>query len=191
MDITKNQLRKQMKSIRDYLPRYEQEQNSLAICERLHENKWYENTDTLLVYASIQSEVCLEHLIQRAWQEQKQVYFPRVKGEDMDFFLVRSKEELLEGSFHVMEPTGNKCFLSEQPAPILVPAVSFSRTGERIGYGKGYYDRYLCRFPNLVRIGICHEEQMVDYIPSGPHDKPMDAIVTQNEIIVTGKRFSI
>ena len=183
MDITKNQLRKQMKSIRDNLTKQQQEQYSLSICERLLQSKWYENADTLLVYASIQSEVCLSHLIQRAWQEQKQVYFPRVKGDGMDFFRVQSIEELKEGSFRVMEPTGKECFLSEQPAPIFVPAVSFSRTGERIGYGKGYYDRYLSRFPNLVRIGICYEEQMVDCRPADSHDKPMDAIVTQKGII--------
>ena len=102
----------------------------------------------------------------------------------MDFFCVSDASQLTSGAFHVMEPDVDtyvlETFQSTQvQVPILVPGVAFSRRGERIGYGKGYYDRYIGIHSELLSVGICFECQLLDVLPAEPQDIAMCQIVTE------------
>lgn len=181
---SKVQLRKEIKKIRDCIPGEERKEYSRQIVQSILKQSWYENTDKILVYSAIQSEVDLSEFIVRAWESGKQLYFPKVFQDEMEFFCIRDIHQLRSGAFHVMEPdvehqTLESYVSTEACVPVLVPGVVFSRKGERIGYGKGYYDRFLSRHHELMPIGICFERQLVNSIAVEDTDIIMQQIVTE------------
>lgn len=181
---SKAQLRKKIKVERNALSEAERNTYSVQICERLCEPSWYAKADTILVYSAIQSEADLDLFCKKAWADGKKLYFPKVFGETMDFFCVSDTSQLKSGVFHVMEPDVDAYTLETFPStqirvPILVPGVAFSRRGERIGYGKGYYDRYIGVHSGLLPVGVCFECQLLDELPAEPQDIAMSRIVTE------------
>lgn len=105
----------------------------------------------------------------------------------MVFFLVRDEQQLCSGAFGVMEPDVEHVSLplylpSGNVVPMLVPGVAFSKKGDRIGYGKGYYDRYIVRHPEVNTVGICFTRQLLDDIPAESQDIAMHQIVTEEQI---------
>lgn len=161
----KKELRELMKRRRDQIPADERALKSLQIAERLLSGEWYAAWDVILVYSAIRSEVDLAAFCEQARRDGKKLYFPRVEQESMEFYRVDSPGQLVPGSFSVMEPSADcrkepwaKC--ERVKAPVLVPGVAFSLAGARIGYGGGYYDRYLAAHPLLVPVGVCFETQL-------------------------------
>lgn len=200
----KYRLRERMKRLRDELPEERRRAASDAIAERLFSSLWYDKAEEILVYSAIRSEVDLSAFCARARADGKRLFFPKVQGDTMDFFQVDSESQLCLGAFGVREPrTGGdekECETAENCGervyagriwngsysaniPILVPGVAFSRAGVRIGYGKGYYDRYLAAHEELFPVGICFEAQLVDVIPAEPCDRPMKLIITERETL--------
>lgn len=203
---TKAQLRERMKRRRDAIPEAERASRSEAIAKCLTEADWYALSKMILVYAAIRSEASLGTFCAMAWQDGKCLYFPRVTGEKMEFYRADAPDQLAQGAFHILEPTCLSQAFAGSPepvkksnngngagyvdgstgerVPILVPGVAFSKTGARIGYGKGYYDRYLAGKPKLLPVGICFEEQLVDAIETEVQDYPMRQIVTERKVYV-------
>ena len=182
---SKPQLRKRIKDTRNALSETERTSYSAQICKRLVEQSWYVNAHTILVYSAIQSEVDLSLFCAQARKDGKILYFPKVFGEKMEFFRVDDATQLEKGAFSVMEPNTEAFALqryqSDIGAPVLVPGVAFSKRGERIGYGKGYYDRYILAHPELFPVGICFSCQLLDEIPAEPQDIAMHEIVTEKQ----------
>ena len=107
---------------------------------------------------------------------------PKVRNkEDMDFFLIQSALEVKEGVFHVLEPTTNIWIDPKDFEVIIVPMVGFDRNKHRIGYGKGYYDRYL-KQTKALKIGVAFECQSIDKIDIDENDIKMDMIITESNI---------
>lgn len=181
---SKNQLRKRVKQLRNEIPGMKRREYSRKIAFRLMGQPWYENADKILVYSAIQSEVDLSEFCLKAWKDGKQLYYPKVSGDRMEFFCIQNPEQLQRGSFGVMEPDVVHQTLQVYHSdgirvPVLVPGVVFSRKGQRIGYGKGYYDRYLSGHPELYAIGICYEAQLSDEIEAEPQDVAMNKVITE------------
>lgn len=191
---TKSRLRERMKRRRDAVSEEAREEKSAAIAERLLHMPEYAKNDSFLVYAAIRSEADTRAFCERAWRDGKSLYFPRVTGDEMDFYRTDGWEELAKGSFSVMEPkAGGERYAGVGHVPILVPGVAFSREGARLGYGGGYYDRYLSRHPQLFPIGLCFETQLAvscggERIKMQPHDRWMRRIVTEDGVYDTGDR---
>ena len=181
----KAQLRKQIKARRNALSETDRTSYSAQICNRLMEQSWYANAHTLLVYSAIQSEVDLSLFCAQAQRDGKVLYFPKVFGENMEFFRIDDATQLQKGAFSVMEPNVDefalKPYQADIGAPVLVPGVAFSERGERIGYGKGYYDRYISAHPNLFPVGICFSCQLLDAIPVELQDITMCQIMTEEQ----------
>lgn len=183
----KHELRELMKRRRDQIPPGARTLSSRRITESLLSSEWYEKSEIVFVYSAIRSEVDLGAFCEQAWRDNKKLYFPRMEQESMEFCRVDSPAQLVRGSFSVMEPSAgcpkDHCAKCER-APVLVPGVAFSRAGGRIGYGKGYYDRYLAKHPLLVPIGVCFEAQLFDGEKDEmeEHDRWMDWIVTEHGI---------
>ena len=151
----------------------------------------------VLCYASYKSEVQTKNLINELLKEGKQVYLPRVSGEEMNFYKMKSLSDLTEGYKGIPEPSVECMELftkdifekDKEKVVMLLPGAAFSENGARIGYGKGYYDRYLSHIPCLERIALCYELQIVEDIPVDIHDIPMTMIVTEERIrhMILGK----
>ncbi len=114
----------------------------------------------------------------------KEVYFPRVSGSSLSFHRVKSLDELKPGKFGIPEPDAGS--FSAAPGEldlIIVPGVAFDSTGNRLGYGKGYYDRSVINVPEGKRIALAYGFQVLDFVPGGKSDLGVGLIVTEFGII--------
>lgn len=138
---------------------------------------------TLMVFLRFGSEVQIDDLLRWGWEAGKRIVVPLCRPDDRELTpcLIGSLAELEIGRYGIREPKREEI----RPAPleeieaILVPAVAFDRRGHRIGYGGGYYDRFLPQVPKAVRIGAAFSCQIVARVPEEPHDLPVDRIVTE------------
>jgi 5-formyltetrahydrofolate cyclo-ligase len=177
-------LRDEMRRIRDGIQGEERRGKSLAITEQIMSAPWYAGTECFFVYSAIRSEVDLSAFCDRAWVDKKLLFFPRVDGKSMDFYRVTEWGQLKKGSFGVNEPDISICPIAESEeinnAVLLAPGLAFSPDGYRIGYGGGFYDRYLERMNEIYPVGICFEAQLTqDFVPQA-HDRIMREIITEN-----------
>ncbi|MCI6553412.1 MAG: 5-formyltetrahydrofolate cyclo-ligase [Lachnospiraceae bacterium] len=174
---------------RDALTAAEREEKSRRITERLLGTGQYQRAGVILTYINFKSEVGTEELIQAAWKDGKGVFCPRVQGDEMEFYQIFSMEDLCRGYMGIREPrtAGRQCFGEKElagAAPLmLMPGAVFDRERNRIGYGKGYYDRYLEKYPGLPAIGICFCCQLTDWVPAGWYDKKPNMVITEECII--------
>lgn len=139
-------------------------------------------------YFSFGKEVGTEALIRRLLAAGYQVALPVVSRQqsrkEMDFRLVEQVEALVPGVFGILEPQQGKVVFPEELEIMLLPGLAFSRTGERLGRGGGYYDRYLAKLPpEVLKIGLAFSEQIVQTIPIAEHDLKVDMVITEEEVI--------
>jgi 5-formyltetrahydrofolate cyclo-ligase len=181
----KGLLRKRMRALRDEIPAEARRKKSRAIAGQICRSPWYASTDCFFVYAAIRSEVDLHDFCEHAWADGKLLFFPKVDGKEMDFYFVDSFERLKEGAFGVPEPDTAVCPQAteqeESQAVLLAPGVAFSVDGYRIGYGGGFYDRYLERKKEIYPVGICFEEQLTQAFVPQAHDRRMREVLTENQ----------
>ena len=114
-----------------------------------------------------------------AWSGEKRIVVPRVEGEEMQFYDY-SPATMVRGAFGILEPGPEARLCRPDEIDLLfVPGVAFTRGGARLGRGRGYYDRYLSQ-PGVhaLRIGVCYAHQLVDVLPTEPHDATMDSVVS-------------
>lgn len=181
----KRNIRKLAKETRSRMTDEEIATKSERICQTIWKNSSVQKTKQLLVYASIRKEVDLTTLVEYAWKRGIQVCFPKVFGEDMEFYEIKDWQGLAEGAFGVREPIETaKPVCPDEDAVICVPGVAFSVLGERIGYGKGYYDRYLSRYPKLYRIGVGYACQLYESWEAHTLDVGMQLLITEEREIV-------
>ena len=184
VDNVKKQFRTDVLKIRNSLTPGEILDNSERICKCICADSKYVKCRDILLYSSFGSEVKTSYLFERALADKKNVYFPKVTGTNMDFYKVTSINELNAGFKGILEPfTSNSAFNSGKNAIVIVPGTVFGKDGYRIGYGKGYYDRFLARFPDIYKIGICHSIQLVPNVPYDEFDVRMDEIICESYIL--------
>lgn len=182
----KTEIRKQMKSFKEGLLEEEYQKKSKRILEKVILSTWYQNAECLLVYISVRHEVDTAALIFHALAEGKQVAVPKVMGKNMEFFFIQSMGNLSAGFFQIPEPDDiSHPFLcsSVKRAVMLAPGVAFGKNGERLGYGGGFYDRYLEKAEKeriILKVGLCFQEQLLEALPTEAHDKKMDLIITDS-----------
>ncbi len=141
---------------------------------------------TVLCYVSTEIEVDTRELITELLKMGKRVAVPRCEGGKsvMNFYYIDSLDELSPGSFDVLEPDPQKSLMAQKPenSVCIVPAFMFDRAGFRLGYGKGYYDRYLSNYEGTA-IGICYSDNLQQELFKGKYDRAVDLVVTDREIV--------
>lgn len=175
---TKKELRTNYKKMRNEIPEETREELSAEICGHILGSRLYQQAEIIFAYYPLGNEVSLLPVIEDALSNGKRIAFPKVEGEDMEFYQVKELTELKEGYYHVMEPVTESA-AEEEDALVLTPGVVFDMDGNRIGYGKGFYDRYLDRHPECITLGIAYEAQIVESFEADMRDKRMDYIVTE------------
>lgn len=147
----------------------------------------YKNAGTILCYASLKDEINTDSIIKTAIDDGKKVALPCCENSDgaMNFYIIKGFDDLQSGLFGVREPDVRKCKALDDfsDSVIVVPGLCFDRRGYRVGYGKGYYDRYLQNL-NLYSVGLCYNNFIIDKIPAGIYDKNVDFIVSEYSITV-------
>lgn len=138
--------------------------------------------DNVLLYHSLPDEISSHSFIEQ-WAGRKRFYLPRVNGVNLDI-LPYDRTKLSMGAFHIEEPQGDETADVNDIELIVVPAVAYDLSGNRVGRGKGFYDRLLQK-SKATRIGIAYDFQIVDEIEAESHDVPVDFIITERRVIKT------
>lgn len=175
----KQQLRSLLKAKREQLSDGYRQRADRAIFEKLLKNSRVKNAKVVMTYVSMGSEADTIRLIEGLLAEGKRVAVPVVAGKELEVSYITSLNELAPGRFGIFEPK-EQFFKRCSPMDIdvvIVPGIAFDKKGHRIGYGAGYYDRFLPR-TRAFKIGICHDECIVDDTFAQPHDIAVDYIIT-------------
>ncbi len=188
--VIKQNLRKKYRNIRqEMLPAHKEKRDNL-IFERLINFQKYQKARTLLCFVSTDIEVDTKQLINHALENGKQVAVPKCldKNGNMEFFLITSLSELKKDSYGILEPDENIAtrLVNFTNSVCILPGFAFDMNGFRIGYGKGFYDRFLQRYTG-VKIGVCYNSCMTSTLPRGRFDISADYIVTQKYILTVRK----
>lgn len=148
---------------------------SAHIMQKLSAHPNFIHSQRIMLYASLPDEVQTMDFISE-WKERKQIILPTVVGDDIIPVELTKDVMMVEGDFHIMEPESHP--YTGGFDLIVVPGMAFDRSGNRLGRGKGYYDRFLAKYPEVKTIGICFDFQYVESIPTELHDRVMDEIIT-------------
>lgn len=145
---------------------------------------------TIMAYLQLPEEVRTEHVVQWAISPPNRLVIPYCRADGLELFRVESLTELVPGVFHVLEPAAEwksdagRLVSPEELDIVLVPGVGFDRHGNRLGYGKAYYDIFLKTVPSVVpKIGLAFDCQVVEAIPVEVHDRRVDLVVTESGIL--------
>ena len=142
----------------------------ISLCE-------YEKKDLILTYVSLNDEVDTTELIKYSLKNGKQVAVPKCEGDIIKFYYIDSLKELKEGHYNILEPESKKLVTDFKHSICIVPGICFDKEKNRVGYGKGYYDRFLKNYEGL-KIGLAYKECICDKIDVEENDVKMDRIIT-------------
>lgn len=187
----KAEFRKQIQLKRDSIPPDLRKTKEAAIRKRLYGLREFRNADTILLFASFRSEVDTRAILRHILKLGKRLILPRVDPHlrQLRLYEVRDTQALSPGYMGIAEPpaqTGREVQLRDVHLAI-VPGLAFDASGNRLGYGGGYYDRLLAAAAHqrdpVVTISFCFEEQITEALPSEPHDIKIDMIITDKRLI--------
>lgn len=178
----KTELRQKYRRLRQEMPKEIKDEHDTAIAAQVRRLWQYQSNAVLLVYVSTAIEVDTFRIINQALADGKRVAVPRCVPDtrNMEFYYIDSTDELSPGMFGVLEPNVNpeRLYDEKDGGLCLVPAFSYDWNGFRLGYGKGYYDRFLSRFTGNI-VGICYSECVQRSLPHGRYDRPVELLVTE------------
>ena len=179
MSLTKKELRQKVVSFRKNLTYIECVTKSRIIINKILESKWYLEADTIISYVSVNNEVYTKEFIVQAIKDNKKVAVPKIIDNKMEFYYINSLDELKEGYFNIPEPVNISkiCIPIPDKTLMIVPGVAFDKENNRLGYGGGFYDKYLS-VHNVYKMGICFKEQLFDSICTEKYDIKMDEVIT-------------
>lgn len=153
---------------------------SQEINNKVLNNTFYKKAKSIFCFIGFGSEVNTIGIIEDSLSNGKKVYVPRVRNKEMKVIRIDSLDNLKPGVFGILEPEEG-VELKGDCDLILMPGVAFTKEGKRLGYGAGYYDKYLAQYNrDTLKIAIAYSIQVIDFIPTEIYDKTVDYIVTEN-----------
>lgn len=181
----KRLLRNKILSIRNSLDKETKDAMDYEIYNKLINSELYMKARSIFIYLSFGSEIETNKIINKALKDEKEVYIPKIYKEDRSMKAIRlnSFNDLKENSMGILEPINEGNYIEKEEIDlIVVPGVVFDFKGNRIGYGGGYYDRYLEDIKEISnKLVLAYDSQIVDFIQPEPHDISFDYILTNTK----------
>lgn len=180
----KNEIRNKMKEMRKAMHKndvFEKSQNAQNLFLK---SKLYNEAEAIMLYMPLGNEMSTVEMIKKAHSDGKTVLVPVMDGKTFEITAHRiyKDSEFEKGVFSLTEPIEKSPFDISKINLVIVPGVAFSKTGERIGFGKGCYDKFL-KDSTAIKVGFCYDYQLTDEIITDDFDIKMDYLVTEKEII--------
>lgn len=178
--ILKKALREKSRGRLAEMTAAERKIKSVKILKVLLNKKVFQEARTLFTYVALPREVQTADLIKQSLKLGKKVFAPRMKPGSFRFEVceIRKLQGLKKGAYGVREPQGRKGPRVQKLDLIIVPGLAFDRMGNRLGRGKGYFDRFLEKRKGIPTVGLAFKEQMMRKIPAEKHDCPVDFVIT-------------
>lgn len=171
----KNEIRRKIKAMKSMLLEAEKIAAAQQAFDRLEQTAAFILSDRILMYHSLPDELSTRGFLKK-WSGQKHFYLPRVNGVNLE--ILPYEESRLElGAFHIEEPTGCDKISPDEIELVIVPGVAYDRKGNRLGRGKGFYDRLLSE-TKAAKVGIAYDFQIIDEVPCEAHDVSMDMVIS-------------
>ena len=145
--------------------------------ELLVENPLYQQAKTVYGYLPYNQEVLTTPMLQRALDEGKRVAVPKCYGDEMRFIYLDDLSKVEKGYCNIPEPIADGPIADDPTALVLMPGLTFDPQGHRMGYGGGFYDKFLAAEPDHPTLALCYDFQMLDYLETEAHDIPVDFVI--------------
>lgn len=184
----KSQIREKHMAKRHAMNKAEVTEKSRAAAKAFLESGLYKNAKQIMIYLPLGNETDTSGIISAAFRDGKQLVLPVTdpKTGEITPYLYQKDTKLKKGAFSVTEPADAEPADMSKTDVVIVPGVAFDRAGNRVGFGKGCYDRVL-KDTTAVKVGFCYGFQVCGKIPAEEHDVKMDFLITENEIICIDK----
>lgn len=185
--MDKKQLRKEAIHRQKSLPKEKKKQIELVLTSNLLTSNLWKESHTIGVTVSMSFEWDTLRIMKSAWKNNKTICVPQAikEGNKLLFYRLDRLNELERSGYGILEPTENFTKIEKNDIDLLiVPGLLFDRNGYRIGFGGGYYDRFLVGFQNKT-VSLLSEEQLIDQVPKTAHDIPVQYLVTEKGLLKT------
>ena len=183
----KEKIREEALEKRDSLKKEQVREYSEQIKKRLFVVDAFSKSRIVLFYASFGNEVRTHEMIAESLLSKK-ILLPKMVQQEIVPSLILTMENLILNDRGILEPIEALPVRLSNIDAVIVPGIAFDTQGHRLGFGKGYYDKFLKKVPRAVKIGLAFDFQVVDGIPPEPHDVGMDAVVTESRVINKKKK---
>lgn len=180
--MNKSPLRDQLLFSRAKMKKQQVQDRSTKIIDQIKQNNILESFNTIAMYMPFKNEVDVIPLMKDLLAQGKTICVPKIENKRMNFYKVANFEEFKVSSFGILEPTSSKLIPKMEIDAMIIPAIGFTQTKYRLGYGGGYYDRYLADYPNK-KIGVIFDDFLIGCLNIESHDIPVDMIITDKEIL--------
>ncbi len=183
--MDKKEIRKIVKLKKSKLSNREVLVYSHKVCEKFLAQDFYKKADVIYPYLAYNTEIVTDEIIEQAWRDGKKVAVPKVLDDGlMEFYYIDSFDGISEGYCGIPEPDGG-IVAKDEKVLILMPGLAFDREHNRIGYGGGFYDRYLERYAdtNFTKVSLAYDFQIFDKLEVEEHDQKIDAVITEDGVL--------
>ena len=175
--MTKSDLRDRIKKKKHAMTGAEIEEKSTRLARLFLESEPYQKANTIYGYLAFNQEVRTLPILEQALRDGKQVAIAKCYGKDMRFIQMEDLRQIQTKSFGLPEPIADEPVAQDEHALVLLPGLAFDRNGYRIGYGGGYYDRFLSREPDHPTVALCFDFQILDHLPVEEFDIPAQLLL--------------
>ena len=176
--MNKSELRSLIRAQKRAMTPEQIEKASQELGEKFAACPQYINARTVYGYMPYNQEVRTVPMLERALREGKQVAVPKIYGKTMKFILVTELDQMALNEWGIPEPVADGPVADDPTALVLMPGLAFTKNGDRMGYGGGFYDQFLAAEPDHPTVALCYDFQLVDYIPTEAFDIPVDLVLT-------------
>lgn len=175
--MNKQELRRTIRERKRAMTEEEIVERSNALAEKFYHTPAYQAADTIYGYLPYNQEVRTIPMLQRALDEGKRVAVPKVYGEEMRFIYLEDLTQVSKGYAGIPEPIADAPVAEDKQALVLMPGLAFDPQGHRIGYGGGFYDKFLAKEPHHPTLALCYEFQMQAHLDTEEFDIPVDTVL--------------
>ena len=182
--MDKNEVRQLIKAYRQKLTDEDVKIQSRLIIDRLKKSDIYKTSENVFLYISYNREVDTYMLLSQCFMDGKKVYAPKVLSKtNMEFYCIQNEHDLVSGYMGIMEPSDSCEKAKTRDGLFIMPGLAFDYDFHRIGYGGGFYDRYLSVDNTFIKAALAFDFQLLESIPYEEHDLKPDYIITQTQFI--------
>lgn len=175
--MDKTELRREIRARKRAMTEAEIEERSAKLAQLFFASRAYQNAKTIYGYLPYNQEVRTVPMLERALKDGKKVAVPKVYGEEMKFLYLDDLTAVAKGYAGIPEPIADEPVAHDETALVLMPGLAFDPQGHRIGYGGGFYDKFLAAEPNHPTLALCYEFQMLPKLDVEDHDIPVDMVL--------------
>lgn len=175
--MNKQELRRAIRERKRAMTEEEIVERSNALAEKFYNTPAYQAASTIYGYLPYNQEVRTVPMLQRALDEGKRVAVPKVYGEEMRFIYLEDLTQVSKGYAGIPEPIADAPVAEDKQALVLMPGLAFDPQGHRIGYGGGFYDKFLAKEPHHPTLALCYEFQMQAHLDTEEFDIPVDTVL--------------